>query len=464
MVESIVIIKTLFIALSAAITILSEIFFENIKNNIYLALAFISFSLFAIVVVLRHVKATLKQSLEFLLTFSFLFIYQLCRASLSFSNPQIANHFLLNQSEISSFSSLFSLGYAAVQILAGHIISIWGLNGLGILNMLAGISLFFTTIPTNYSSILIIRTISGICFSAGALGFICSANKISKKKFNLLFSVGFFFAVKWASMTTAFLESSSKFHWKSVYKSMGKIAFIIGLSLFALSMFSKKDTTEERNEWGLIKSVKSFISDKDMILLSIFSALIVGPTYIFQNGTLGYFDSFIGKDAGTCTKYFNDSVAYASIAVPVLAAIKGPNLTMVAGGILGSLSSLILLFFFELPYAVVFMILAAVFTAIGYSTHSVPSLFISEKFSDKRVPMYFAIINFICMVFGSAGMQKLSGWINYRFCSSGDLRSLFIFLFLCTISSFTSILIFYIRQKKFPQIKQIEESKPIEIQ
>lgn len=454
------ILKTVFITLIASVTLLTEIFFQKIVSNIYLSIGLVCFFLGILVAILRYVEATLKESAEFLLTFAFLFIYQLCRYSVSAIRPQIMSIFFLTPSEFASFTSCFSLGYAAVQVIAGYIISKWGFRGLGSLNILAGIALISTTIPTTYSIVLVMRTITGICFSAGALGFICSVNNISKKHFNLLFSMGFFIALKMASMTNFFIEQkvqNSTFLWTTLYRILGKFAIVIGIGIFLLSFYSNSKI-ESKNQTNLIKNVKSFFSDIDMVLLSIFSALIVAPTYVFQNGWLNSFDVYMNKPIGTCTKFFNDSTAYANICVPAIVAARGTRSTMLISSILATLGTFILFTFTKLPYQLIFMIIAAVYIGIGFASHSVPNIAITEKFSDERVPIYFAIMNFICMIVGSSIMQKLSGWIlDGKFPKNrlmtgkkmvSGLSSLLWFLCFCTIGALISISIFYIRNRK----------------
>ena len=405
-----------------------------------------------------------------------------------FSRGVIANlkDFLMNGDEIlgtisatnfSQISGGFSVAYSLMQPLGGYLLDKFGIKIIyPLLLILASITNFFFISASTVGMMTFYRFLIGGFFCIASTGSMKYISMVWKKHFTFVFSLSKFlmcFASAIAASTTVKIYMNT-YGWRQILKiySFIGILFAIILYISLYLVFNKKyneeiEAPEEQEAKNsppvkLLDGLKYLIKKDGFLWMSLFSLGSSSVAYVLMDG---WGNSLLHLKYPTVSMLEIVSPATMNMygngighLYNIFAKKLSLRLQMIIYGALGLISLLSIIYIQNLPLNG--FLICCFFLGFTCSSQNLGFRWVQENVSNKYLGLGFSILNFMCMFFGCAVIQKLTGslldMIKNRNLLSGmayyegytylDLLTMFKFLIIPALLCILSI--FFIKDKK----------------
>lgn len=404
-----------------------------------------------------------------------------------FSRGIIANlkDFFMNGDEIlgivsatnfSKISGAFSIAYSVMQPIGGYILDKFGLQLIyPLLLIFASLTNFLFANSSNVSYMVFYRYLIGGFFCIASTGSMKYFSIIWKKHFTFIFSLSKFlmcFASAIAASTTIKIYMNN-YGWRNIVYIYGFIGIIFSIILYIslYFVFHKKynneiDTSEKTKEVShesvtILEGLKYLIKKEGFLWISLFSLGSSTVAYVLMDGwgnsllhmqfpNINMLDII---SPATMNMYGNGLGHLYNIFAKKL----GLKLQMIIYAILGIVSLLSIIYG---NLSLNGFLLCCFFLGFTCSSQNLGFRWVQSNISHRYLGLGFSILNFICMFFGCAIIQKLTGYIldiiknknimngvaYYDGYTYLDLLTMFKFLIIPALLCIISI--FFIKDKK----------------
>ena len=391
-------------------------------------------------------KASINKILTTISFWGFLVVYFCVRYTTGAIKDSVQNEFSLTQSQYSTFSSNFSLGYGFTQLFSGYLLGRFGSIIISIFAILVGFVLIGMGFINSFTYLCILRFLLGIYCSAASVGMgLFFSSYWSLNLFIPLYMAASFLGLNVAS-TVTYLSSisfNSVFTWKVLLISLGIIAVLTGILQFIfkpqkdeqLNEESKKEVVNEEivesslndenekitenslnneNEKIIENSssnesdglsfteIKNAISDPLIIAMFLF---VLGSVPLFYVLNDGWF-SLLHKDHTFLVLILNKGSGYAFLSVPFILYFFSTHLLMLLFSI-AQIIGIFLIFLFPGSWQIISG--ATILINLGYCSHIFPTLWYGSNHKGSIVPFIMGLFNFGVMFLGCFLPQKFMG-------------------------------------------------------
>jgi MFS family permease len=434
-----------------------------------------------------------EKKISFNLIVSLIIVF-LCGMYYYFSRGYVSNlkDFLMMGDELmppisagtfSSITSAFSISYGLGQPIGGILLDKLGIKYLSPLLLLgAALGTYGFSNYIDPTIAVYIRYFIGICFCVSTTG--------ANKYFSMLWSKHFTVLVNLLPVSmclSAALASSGfirnlmvKMGWRCFLKNYGILGMILSVALFVVlslvlktvikknehmefdnveinSQVEVKTNLDSTNNVSIMSGIKELIFLPGFIFVALFSVAISSAAYTLMEG---WGNSLLGL------KFPHLSAS--SLALPAtinnignafgfLYNIWADRFTikkqMLIYGIIG-LASLGAIVYINLPF--MGFLVCCFFLGFTCAAQNIGFVFLQRKLSNKYLGLGFGLLNFLCMFFGCALVQKIAGILldllkknsisggiqfyeGYRYI---DLINMFKFLFIPGIIALLAVFFF----------------------
>ena len=419
---------------------------------------------------------------EFLLKIISLIMIILYTMYYYFSRGVIANlkDFLMNGDEIlgivnatnfGKISGGFSIAYSLMQPIGGYLLDKFGIKLIyPLLLILASITNFFFVTSSSITIMILYRYLIGGFFCIASTGSMKYISIIWKKHFTFIFSLSKFlmcFASAIAGSTTIKIYMNT-YGWREILKiySLIGVLFAIILYISLHFVFNKKynselelPTEEKKEPVKILNGLKYLHNKEGFWWISLFSLGSSSVAYVLMDGNSLLHLKFPNLcmldivSPATINMYGNGIGHLYNIFAKKLKL----KLQMIIYGAL-SLVSLLLIIYGDL--SINGFLLCCFFLGFSCSSQNLGFRWVQENVNHKYLGLGFSILNFMCMFFGCALVQKLTGYIldmiknknllngiaYYEGYTYLDLLTMFKFLIIPALLCILSI--FFIKDKK----------------
>jgi MFS family permease len=402
-----------------------------------------------------------------------------------FSRGVIANlkDFLMNGDEIlgvvnatnfSKISGGFSIGYSLMQPIGGYLLDKFGIKLIyPLLLIFASIANFFFVNSSSISTMVFYRYLIGGFFCIASTGSMKYISIIWHKHFTFIFSLSKFlmcFASAIAASTTIKIYMNI-YGWRKIlhmYSLLGIIfAIVLYLSLYLVLNKKYNDDLippieeETKSPVKILDGLKYLFKKEGFWWMSLFSLGSSSVAYVLMDGwgnsllalKFPHMSMLDIISPATMNMYGNGIGHLYNIFAKKLKL----KLQMIIYGLVG-LFSLLSIIYFDLSLNG--FLLCCFLLGFTCSSQNLGFRWVQENVSHRYLGLGFSILNFMCMFFGCAVVQKLTGYIldiiknrnllngmtyynNYTY---GDLITMFKFLIIPAVLCILSI--FFIKDEK----------------
>jgi MFS family permease len=379
---------------------------------------------------------------------------------------------VVNATNFGKISGGFSIAYSLMQPFGGYLLDKFGIKLIyPLLLILASITNFFFITSSSISIMIFYRYLIGGFFCIASTGSMKYISIIWKKHFTFIFSLSKFlmcFASAIAASTTIKIYMNT-YGWREVLKIYSLIGVLFGIILYISLhfVFNKKYNSEletpiEENKAPIkiLNGLKYLNKKEGFWWMSLFTLGSSSVAYVLMDGwgnSLLHlkFPNLCMLDIispATMNMYGNGIGHLYNIFAKKL---KLKLQMMIYGSL--SLISLLLIIYGDL--SINGFLLCCFFLGFSCSSQNLGFRWVQENVSEKYLGLGFSILNFMCMFFGCALVQKLTGYILdviknknilngilYEGYTYNDLLTMFKFLIIPALLCILSI--FFVKDKE----------------
>lgn len=381
----------------------------------------------------------------------------------------------ISATDFSKISGGFSIAYSLMQPIGGYLLDKFNIKIIyPLLLILAALTNFFFIEASSIFTMTICRYLIGGFFCIASTGSMKYISIIWQKHFTFVFSLSKFlmcFASAMAASTTIKIYMNA-YGWRKILQIYSFVGIFLAVILYICLhfLFNKKykedkekpiEKSENHQSVSILKGLKYLIKTEGFIWISLFSLGSSSIAYVLMDGwgnNLLHLKfpnvSMLDIISPATMNMYGNGIGHL---YNILAKKLKLKLQMIIYGFLGLVSLLSIIY---CNLSLNGFLLCCFFLGFTCSSQNLGFRWVQDNISHKYLGLGFSILNFICMFFGCALIQKLTGYIldviknknllkgiaYYDGYNYSDLLTMFKFLIIPVLLSIISI--FFIRDKK----------------